>query len=163
MNSKVLWHFDARNIQEAQEIFQQIAKRMPQESIFMCLKNTSAMAPKNFTVDDMQINWQEQEQGWLFHKEGELKWRKLQSSLFRFVYLGQDTQVPPKVHNASERLEKLQEKQRQIIADRLRPPILDNKNKILSFQIFQYINSQTGAMEFWRHAFIQKAHTKERI
>lgn len=162
MSSKVLWHLDAENYQEAQKIFQDIAYRMPQDAIFMSLMTSGSIAPRKLCPEDRLMDWQHQEQGWLFHTQGELKWRRLQGNLFRFVYLGEDSQIPIKAKDASEMLQNLEEKPRQIIADRLRPPILENKNKTMAFQIYEYRNKKTQAREFWRHASIDGANTKER-
>ncbi|NUM34595.1 MAG: hypothetical protein HUU50_08630 [Candidatus Brocadiae bacterium] len=161
MNSKVLWHLDAENAQEAQNIFQEMAYHIPKEAILMCLMTTGSIAPRQFS-QDIQINWQEQERGWLFHKQGELQWRRMHGNIFRFVYLGEDGPIPAKAQNESKRLLHLEEKPGQIIADRLRSPMGKDKSKAMAFQIFQYVNPQTGAMEFWRHASIDVANTKER-
>lgn len=167
----VLWSADI-NDPNAEAVFRQVQATMP-SAVLMALCIDRVINP--VSADRVGgLCWPLQDQGWLFSREGELKWRRLQGGLLRFVYLGTATVgQPDSATDGSPFLEGLAQTETQMVAWGTRdgdcwreeqvphrfdypgapsgPSGVPLRLSYRAFKVRQYHDRTSGALAFWRH------------
>ena len=183
MSKELLWSIDITDMNQAQEIFDQLARNMP-EATLMCLSQNSHINPVKVADYKKNLDWPHQEHGWLFCQKGELKWRRLTGGILRFVYLGSDDNKIEQANYSKQNIEELEKKASQLIAwgifEQSKKSCLEEslgqvfhypfptvpekgtkKTSRLAFQIYSYIDPEDQSVKFWRHSQIRWATTKK--
>ena len=174
----ILWSID-KSPEHAHQIYQDVLKCM-QNPIVMCILTNSHINPILAENVKLEETWKQQDHGWLFSKEAELKWRRLDNEL-RFVYLGKSSCIIPENNTSKDISDLKKENAQEFIAwgtkgkkpdfyeERLGQsfayPIDEKMNDGESgttpaFEFIKYINPNNGELKFWRHSQIKWANCK---
>ena len=176
MGKNIVWSLD-KSPDEAHPIYEKVLAKM-REPIIMCILKNKLISPSLQKEHDISKSWHEQEQGWLFCGQGELKWRRLDSLKLRFVYIGDSDNTLDDIKTMD--ISHLRETDGQFLAwgsrgeregfyeERLGQgfdyPIgpapkdlaAGVKNRP-SFWIKKYLDPKNGELQFWRHFQIKWA------